>query len=103
MSSLPPYLKEIPNGVLLSIKVLPRSSKSALVGTEGDFLKVKLLAPPVEGAANEELIDLLCQVFRVAKKNIKILRGEKSRRKWVEIQGLKLVKAIAAVLSHHKS
>lgn len=97
------FLEETSTGIRLTIKVVPRSSRSELLGPMGDFLKVKLQAPPVEGAANEALIELLRDIFRVPKKNIKILRGEKSRIKQVEIQGLSLAQAMPAVLRPHKS
>jgi len=73
------------------------------VGVEGDFLKVKLHAVPEDGKANEELIEILRKGLRLARQNIKILRGEKSRSKWVEIQGLNPLEVEAAVLSLHKS
>jgi hypothetical protein len=98
--TLPPsFLKEGSTGVILTLKIQPRSSQSKIIGVEGDYLKIKLQKTPVEGAANEELIDLLQEVFKIPKKNIKILRGEKSRMKWVEIQGLSPTQILARVLS----
>ncbi len=103
MSTSPTFIREIPGGIQLAIKAQPRSSQSKILGPEGDFLKIKLQSPPLEGAANEALIELLQNFFSVPKKNIKIRRGEKSRWKWVEIQGLSPAKALARVLSPHKS
>jgi len=70
----------------LSIQVLPRSSRNEIVGEMPDgTLKVKLTAPPVDGEANKKLIELLSKEFGVAKSKVKIVKGEASRRKVVEI------------------
>lgn len=81
----------------LTLKVSPRAKRSEILGREGDLLRVKLAALPVDGAANRALVELLAEFFGVPKKNIKILRGERSRIKEVEIQGLR--KAQASVRS----
>ena len=74
-----------------------------MLGYEGETLRIKLNAPPIDGAANQRLIEFLAEKFDVAKKNIKILHGEKSRIKEVEILGLSDWEAVAAVLRPHKS
>ncbi len=72
--------------MLLQIRVLPRSSKNEVIGTMPDgTLKVKLTAPPVDGAANQALIELLSDYFDVAKKLISIKRGTKGKNKVIEI------------------
>ncbi|HKX13460.1 MAG TPA: DUF167 domain-containing protein, partial [bacterium] len=60
-------------------------------------------APAEDGKANAALIRFLQGFFKVPRANIKILLGEKSRSKWVEISGLNAREASAAVWSHHKS
>lgn len=70
----------------LAVRVIPRSSKNEIVGTMADgSLKVKLTAAPVDGAANEALIELLSEKFDLPKHCITILRGLKSKNKVVEI------------------
>lgn len=70
----------------INIRVLPRSSKNEVVGQMADgVLKVKLTAPPVDGAANEALIELLAEYFDTSKNKIKIVRGLTSKNKVVEI------------------
>lgn len=70
----------------LNIRVLPRSSKNEVVGQMADgTLKVKLTAPPVDGAANEALIELLAEYFDTSKQKIKIVRGMTNKNKVVEI------------------
>jgi len=68
--------------------VQPRAARSEIVGVHGDALKVKLAAPPVDGAANEELIELFARTFAVARRSVRILAGERSRSKIVEIEGV---------------
>lgn len=81
-----PY-KKSKNGVTLKVRVTPRSSKMGIEGVEGDTLKVRLTAPPVEGAANSQLIEVLSEGLGVRKSGIKIIRGHASRIKTVEICG----------------
>jgi len=97
------FLRACPEGVLLAIKVQTRAKSTEIVKIEHGVLKIRVQSPPVEGAANQEILDLLRKIFRVPRQNIQILRGEKNRCKWVEIRGLSLAGARAAVLSHHKS
>lgn len=59
-----------------------------MAGMHGDALKVKLTAPPVEGKANEELIELLSEAAGVRKSAVKILKGSSSKQKLVLIEGL---------------
>jgi uncharacterized protein (TIGR00251 family) len=75
-------------GVTLKIKVEPRSSRKGISGVVGDAIKIKLNAPPVGGAANEELIEVLSEELGIKKSSIKILRGMSSRNKVVEIEGV---------------
>ncbi len=83
-----PYSKT-KDGIIIEVKVDPRSSKKEIAGVTDNVLKVKLTAPPVGGAANEQLIELLAEKFGVRKSNIIILRGGTSRRKIVKITGVK--------------
>lgn len=69
------------------VRVAPRSSKSEIVGEVEGGLKVRISAPPVDGAANEELVKVLAKAFGVAKSKISILSGETSKTKRVRIFG----------------
>lgn len=75
--------------MLITIRVLPRSSKNTLAW-EQDGLKARLTAPPVDGAANEALVALLAERLGVPRRTISIVRGATSRQKTVEIAGLSL-------------
>lgn len=67
--------------LLLHVRVQPRASRNRLVGVVGDRLKIALCAPPVAGAANEGLRQLLSREFHLAKGQVVVVRGETSREK----------------------
>ncbi len=81
-------LTEKENGLIFSVRVQPKSSKSEIVGEHDGALKIKLKAPPVDGAANAELIKTLAAFFNVPKSAVEILRGQTSKSKQVKIKGL---------------
>lgn len=70
----------------IHIVVLPRSSRKEVVGMLSDgTLKVKLTAPPVDGEANKQLIELLAEYYDVPKSCVTLVKGEKSKKKLVRI------------------
>ena len=73
--------------MLITVKVIPRSSKNSVTWEEGS-LKVRLTAPPVEGLANEALVALLAERLALPKRSIAIVRGATNRQKVVEISGM---------------
>jgi uncharacterized protein (TIGR00251 family) len=79
----------------LFLKVIPRSSRNQVVGVENGKLKVKIQAPPVEGTANEAVLELLAEWLDWPRGSLFLLRGERSRHKVVQVTGLKVVEARA--------
>ena len=79
---------ETTNAVTFSVRVIPRASRSEIVGEHDGALKVKLASPPVDGAANAELIKLLAKKFGVSKNDIEIVSGETSKNKRIKINNL---------------
>lgn len=79
-----PYSKA-KDGIILEIRVIPRSSKKEIAGVNGNIVRVKLTAPPVDSAANEQLREVLADWFGIKKGNIVILKGASSRNKTVKI------------------
>ncbi len=77
--------------LIINIKVEPRSSRSGIVGHYGDAIKVKLTSPPVEGKANEELIEVLAKNLGIAKKHVEIISGKSSKNKIVKLFGIKSI------------
>jgi uncharacterized protein (TIGR00251 family) len=81
-------LRETSHGVRLDVEVKLRAQKSGVLGVKGERLSVALAAAPVDGAANQELIETLAEHFGVPRRQVRILAGAKSRRKVVELDGL---------------
>ena len=73
--------------ITFTIRVVPRASKSEVVGEIEGSLKVRISAPPVDGAANEEVVKVLAKAFSVAKSNVSIVSGETSKTKRVRVIG----------------
>jgi uncharacterized protein (TIGR00251 family) len=82
----------------LEIRVIPRAGRSGFGGLRDGALLVRLAAAPVEGAANDELIALLAKTLRVAKRDITIVSGERSRTKRVRIAGVDREQALALLV-----
>jgi uncharacterized protein (TIGR00251 family) len=74
--------------VILSVRVVPRASKSEIVSLEGETLKVRVAAPPVKGKANKELIKLLADTLGVRNDQVEIISGQRARRKRVRVEGI---------------
>ncbi len=75
-------------GVRVWVRVQPRASENRIVGLHGDALKVRLTAPPVDGAANAALVELLAGTFGIPARAITIVSGSGSRTKVVELAGI---------------
>jgi uncharacterized protein (TIGR00251 family) len=73
------------DGVTLQIQAQPGAKRTEVVGTYGDCLKVRLASPPVDGKANECLIEFLAGRLGVKRGQVKITRGLSSRRKNVVV------------------
>jgi uncharacterized protein (TIGR00251 family) len=70
------------------VRVQPRARGNEVVGREGEALKVRLTAPPVEGKANKALIDFLAERLGVSKSAVAIITGQGARNKLIEVAGL---------------
>lgn len=82
------FLRETAVGIVLTLKVIPRSSVNAVAGVQADALKLKITAPPVDSAANAEVVRFLAQVLDVPRSAVQLLRGATSRHKQVQVVGL---------------
>ena len=76
------------DGVTLSIRVTPRSSRNRVDGPVGDALKIRLNAPPVEGKANEALVEFLSETLGLPRRAIRLEAGAQARLKRVRVMGL---------------
>ena len=68
--------------------MIPRAKRSAVDGVRGGAVVIRLAAPPVDGAANQALVDFLSERLRLPRRHVSIVSGEKSRDKRVQILGL---------------
>jgi uncharacterized protein (TIGR00251 family) len=73
--------------VILQVYVQPRASRTELAGRHGDALKIRINAPPVDGAANAELVRFLAERLALPRSAVRIVTGGSTRRKRVEISG----------------
>ncbi|MGZ3424799.1 MAG: DUF167 domain-containing protein [Polyangiales bacterium] len=91
-------IREIEGGVSILVRAQPRASRSAVVGViearGGAALKIAVAAPPVEGAANAAIVDLLADKLGVPKRSVVIARGETGREKQVHVVGITMAQAV---------
>ena len=80
------WIQETPDGVIFKITVQPRGSKNEIAGLQGDAMKIRLTAPPVEGAANKMCVEFLAKSLKVRKSVVEIIRGRTSRSKKVLVR-----------------
>ncbi len=76
------------NAVVFAVRVQPRSSRDEISGEWEGGLKIRLQAPPLEGRANEALCRFLAEILKIPASAVRILSGERSRTKRVEIRGV---------------
>jgi uncharacterized protein (TIGR00251 family) len=81
-------ISEKRGGVVFEVRVVPRASKTEIVGELEGALKIRLAAPPVEGEANDALARFLAKEFSVSRSNIKILKGIASKTKLIRVSGI---------------
>ncbi len=97
MAGPPISIRETPAGVVFCIRVVPRASRSEVAGVQGDALKLRLNAPPVEGKANDECIRLLAEILGVRRAQVTIIAGHTARTKTVAVEGIR-AGTVAAIL-----
>jgi uncharacterized protein len=86
MTNFPIWLRPHNKGVILLLYVQPGASRTELKGTHAERLKLKIKSPPVEGKANEEVIEFLAGVLGISKTRVHLIRGESSRSKDVLVE-----------------
>ena len=90
-------MRPTPAGVMLTVKVVPRASKPGLTVDEDGTLRARLHSPPVEGAANDELIAMLAAAFALSRRAVSIVGGAQARTKRVRLEGVDAQRAAAVV------
>lgn len=75
-------IKTTKDGIIANIKISPNAKKNEII-SEGDIIKVKITAQPVDGKANKALVEFLSKTFKIPKTSIKIIKGETSKEKTI--------------------
>ena len=88
MDNVSLQIRETAAGLEVRIHVQPRARRSELSGIHNGTLKIKVLAPPVDDAANRAIIEFFSSLLDISKSSIRITSGQKSRDKTLLIQGL---------------
>ena len=81
-------LHETAKGITFAVKVHPRARKNAITGIVGEALKLALTAPPVEGRANQAVLEFFADLFAIQRSSVTIASGETSRNKVIRIAGV---------------
>lgn len=97
MVNEPTWVHATADGVSLAITVQPRAKRSEVVGVHGDTLKIRVAAPPVDGAANDALRDFLSKALGVPRRAVALASGASSRSKRFTVDGITVADAVAAL------
>lgn len=85
--------------LFLHVQLQPRASRDEIVGPHGDYLKIRITTPPLEGRANKHLIKFLADQFSVPQQNVTIQRGEQSKIKLVRIDAPRDLSCVSEYLN----
>jgi len=96
---MPDWLQRHPDRITLTLRVQPRASCDEVAGLHADRLKLRISAPPVDGAANRHLCRYLADLFQVPASSVRLVRGERGRDKTVEVNGATQLPEVLAVLA----
>ncbi|HEY8241300.1 MAG TPA: DUF167 domain-containing protein [Kiritimatiellia bacterium] len=91
------WFKITQEGVIVAVRLVPRSAKNMIDGVIEDALKIRLRAPPVEGKANTKLMQFLADELGISTSQIKLLSGERARNKLLFIRGIDPVRVAKLV------
>jgi uncharacterized protein (TIGR00251 family) len=100
MNSL--IVQDSKDGAILTVHVQPKASTTECVGIHGDALKIRVAAPPVDGAANDELIRFLARQFSIPPTSVRIHSGAGGRHKRVLIKGVTAQLVLARLNFGHR-
>ena len=86
-----------PLSASFAVRVVPRAAREGVAGYEGEVLRIRLTAPPVEGKANEALLRFLSKSLGVSRSSVSITSGEKGRNKIIRVEGMTLEEVLSAL------
>lgn len=84
------FLRQTPSGVLIDLHVQPQASRTEIVGLHGDRLKLRVKAPPIDGAANQEVIRFLAEQLSCPRQHLEIIKGQSGRQKTILARSMSL-------------
>jgi uncharacterized protein (TIGR00251 family) len=87
----------VPGGVRIQLHVQPGASTSEVVGLHGDRIRLRIQSPPIDGRANEAVLQWIAERLGVPRRAVTLVRGEKSRAKTVDVRGVTVSAAEAAL------
>ncbi|SRR6266511_4920826 len=96
--TLPAFLRDHPDGALVSLKVQPRASINEIGEPLGGELRIRIAAPPVDSAANDALVRFLAEQLGCPRNQVQLIRGQTSRHKVVQLQGISAADALAKLV-----
>jgi len=89
-----PIVREVEGGVEIAVRVQPRATSSQVAGPYGDrAVRIRIAAPPVDGAANDQLVSFVAELFQVSPRQVELVRGHGSRDKQLRVLGVSAPKA----------
>jgi uncharacterized protein (TIGR00251 family) len=94
---LPGFLRAQSDGVLLAVKLQPRASVNQIGKPLGNELQIKVMAAPVDSAANEALVRFLAETLDRPRSHVELLRGHTSRHKTIKLHGLSAEAVLAGL------
>lgn len=90
-------IRAVDGGVEIPVRAAPRAGRTGLAGVHGDEVRIRLAAPPVDGAANDELCAFLARLLGVAPSDARVVRGASARSKIVRVLGVTAAEAAGAL------
>lgn len=94
---MPLELRTSTDAVIIGVRVKPRASRSRVIGEKEGLLEVAVAAPPVDGAANAELLATLARCFSIPRSRVTVIAGDTSRLKRVSLRGITVAEVMAAL------
>src|SRR5690554_5941847 len=85
---IPAAVRQAGEDVEIDVQVVPRASRSRVVGVHGDRIKIQLTAPPVDGAANAALVELVASLVERPRQAVELRQGTSSKRKTLRIRDI---------------
>ena len=93
-----PIVQDTKDGAILTVHVQPKASTTECVGIHGDALKIRVAAPPVDGAANDALVRFLAQTLSLPLSAVSLESGAGGRHKRVHLRGVTAERVLASLI-----